>query len=50
MVVTTTGGRIHTCSICSRISVLISGVVFRTGVIVLDSVGIDVILGMETLT
>ena len=42
MVVTTSGGRIHTCSICSRISVLISGVVFRTGLIILDFVGIDV--------
>ena len=50
MVVTTPGGRIHTCSICSKISVLISGVVFRTGLIILDFVGIDVILGMETLT
>ena len=38
MVVTSPGGQIHTCSICSRVS------------IVIDSSGIDVILGMETLT
>jgi predicted aspartyl protease len=49
MVVTTPGGKIHTCSICSRISVIIRGVEFRTGLIIIDSVGIDVILGMETL-
>jgi hypothetical protein len=49
MVVTTPGGKIHTCSICSRISLIIRGVEFRTGLIIIDSVGIDVILGMETL-
>jgi hypothetical protein len=49
MVVTMLGGTIHTCSICSRISLIIRGVEFRTGLIVIDSVGIDVILGMETL-
>jgi hypothetical protein len=49
MVVTTPGGKIHTCSICSRISVIIRGVDFRTGLIVIDLMGIDVILGMETL-
>jgi hypothetical protein len=49
MVVTMPGGKIHTCSICSRISLIIRGVEFRTGLIVIDSVGIDVILGMETL-
>jgi predicted aspartyl protease len=49
MVVTTPGGKIHTCSICSRISVIIRELEFRTGLIVIDSVGIDVILGMETL-
>ena len=40
----------HTCSICSRVSIVIRGVEFRTGLIVIDSSGIDVILGMETLT
>jgi hypothetical protein len=49
MVVTTPGGKIHTCSICSRISVIIRGVEFRTELIIIDSVGIDVILGMDTL-
>ena len=50
MVVTSPGGQMHTCSICSRVSIVIRGVEFRTGLIVIDSSGIDVILGMETLT
>ena len=50
MVVTSPGGQIRTCSICSRVSIVIKGVEFRTGLIVIDSSGIDVILGMETLT
>jgi len=50
MVVTSPGGPIHTCSICSRVSIVIRGAEFRTGLIVIDSLGIDVILGMETLT
>jgi hypothetical protein len=49
MVVTMPGGKIHTCSIYSRISLIIRGVEFCTGLIIIDSVGIDVILGMETL-
>ena len=48
MVVTSPGGQIRTCSICSRVSIVIKGVEFRTGLIVIDSSGIDVILGMET--
>ena len=50
MVVTSPGGQIHTCSICSRVSIVIRGAEFRTGLIVIDSSGIDVILSMETLT
>src|SRR6185437_3059986 len=50
MVVTSPGGQIRTCSICSRVSIVIKGVEFRTSLIVIDSSGIDVILGMETLT
>jgi len=50
MIVTSPGGQIHTCSICSRVSIVIKGAEFRTGLIVIDSSGIDVILGMETLT
>ena len=49
MVVTSPGGQIHTCSICSRVSIAIRGAEFRTGLII-DSSGIDVILGIETLT
>ena len=50
MVVTSPGGPIHTCSICSRVSIVIRGAEFRTGLIIIDSSEIDVILGMETLT
>ena len=50
MVVTSPGGQIHTCSICSRVSIVIRGAEFRTGLIAIDSSEIDVILGMETLT
>ena len=50
MVVTSPGGQMHTCSICSKVSMVIKGVEFGTGLIVIDSSGIDVILGMETLT
>ena len=50
MVVISPGGQIHTCSICSRINIVIKGAEFRTGLIVIESSGIDVILGMETLT
>ena len=49
MVVTSPGGQIHTCSICSRVSIVIRGAEFRTGLIVIDASGIDVILGMDTL-
>ena len=45
MVVTSPGGQIRTCSICSRVSIVIKGVEFRTGLIVIDSSGIDVIFG-----
>ncbi|WVZ94013.1 hypothetical protein U9M48_039957 [Paspalum notatum var. saurae] len=44
-----TRGKINTSSICSKVSINIRGVEFRIGLIVIDSVGIDVILGMETL-
>ena len=50
MVVTSPGGQIRTCSICSRVSIVIKGAEFRTGLVVIDSSGIDVILSMETLT
>ena len=49
MVVTSPGDQIHTCSICSRVSIIIRGLEFRTGLIVIDSSGIDVILDLETL-
>ncbi|WVZ50238.1 hypothetical protein U9M48_001512 [Paspalum notatum var. saurae] len=50
LIVSSPGGQINTNSICSKVSINIRGVEFRTGLIVIDSMGIDVILGMETLT
>ncbi|WVZ58044.1 hypothetical protein U9M48_008356 [Paspalum notatum var. saurae] len=50
MVISSPGGQISTNTICSRVSINIRGVEFRTGLMVLDSVGIDIILGMDTLT
>jgi hypothetical protein len=50
MIVTSPGGQIHTCSICSRVRIVIRRAEFCTGLIVIDSSEIDVILGMETLT
>ncbi|WVZ84421.1 hypothetical protein U9M48_031458 [Paspalum notatum var. saurae] len=49
MIVSSPGEKINTSSICSKVSINIRGVEFRTRLIVIDSVGIDVILGMETL-
>ncbi|WVZ63978.1 hypothetical protein U9M48_013565 [Paspalum notatum var. saurae] len=49
MIVSSPGEKISTSSIYSKVSINIRGVEFRTGLIVIDSVGIDVILGMETL-
>ena len=50
MVVSSPGGKINTNSICTRVSIKIRGVEFSAKLIVIDSIGIDVILGMETLT
>ncbi|WVZ97306.1 hypothetical protein U9M48_042854, partial [Paspalum notatum var. saurae] len=49
IIVSSPGGKINTNSICSRVSIKIRGVEFNTKLIVIDSVGIDIILGMETL-
>ena len=50
LLVTSPGGQMRTNSVCLGVSFDIRGVEFRTNLFVLDSEGIDVILGMETLT
>ena len=50
MVVTSPGGNLRTNTFCPRVRVDIRGVEFCTKLIVVDSKGIEVILGMETLT
>ncbi|WVZ89130.1 LOW QUALITY PROTEIN: hypothetical protein U9M48_035578 [Paspalum notatum var. saurae] len=49
MVVTSPGGEINTSSICSRVGIKIRGVEFSAKLIVIDSMSIDIILGMDTL-
>jgi hypothetical protein len=49
MLVTSPGGQLRSHVICPRVSVVIRGVEFRANLMVLDTKGIDVILGMETL-
>jgi hypothetical protein len=49
MLVSSPGGQLRSHIFCSRVSVVIRGVEFSANLIVLDTKGIDVILGMETL-
>ncbi|WVZ94039.1 LOW QUALITY PROTEIN: hypothetical protein U9M48_039981 [Paspalum notatum var. saurae] len=49
MVVASPGREINTSSICSRVGIKISGVEFSAKLIVIDSMDIDIILGMDTL-
>ncbi|WVZ70284.1 hypothetical protein U9M48_018961 [Paspalum notatum var. saurae] len=49
MVINSPGGKITTNAICTRVSINIRGVEFRTGLLVIDSMDIDIILGMDTL-
>ncbi|WVZ63477.1 LOW QUALITY PROTEIN: hypothetical protein U9M48_013104 [Paspalum notatum var. saurae] len=49
MVVASPGGEIHISSICSRVGIKIRGVEFSAKLIVIDSMSIDIILGMDTL-
>jgi hypothetical protein len=50
MIVSSTGGDMHARHVCSKVSILIRGVEFSTNLIVLESKGIDVILGMDWLS
>jgi hypothetical protein len=49
MLVSSPGGQIRSHIFCPRVSVVIRGVEFSANLMVLDTKGIDVILGMETL-
>jgi hypothetical protein len=49
MLVSSPGGQLRYYIFCPRVSVAIRGVEFSANLMVLDTKGIDVILGMETL-
>ncbi|WVZ52023.1 hypothetical protein U9M48_003118 [Paspalum notatum var. saurae] len=49
MVINSPGGKITTNTVYTRASINIRGVEFRTGLLVIDSMDIDIILGMDTL-
>jgi hypothetical protein len=50
MLVSSPGGEMGTKLICSAISISIRGVDFLSNLILLDSMGIDIILGMDWLS
>jgi hypothetical protein len=50
MIVSSPGGDMHARHICSKVSIHIRGVEFLANLIVLESSGIDVILGMDWLS
>jgi hypothetical protein len=50
MLVTSPGGEVRTKIICPAISISIKGVDFPLNLILLDSKGIDIILGMDWLS
>ena len=49
LLVSSPGGQLRSHTYCPRVSVSLRGVEFCTDLMVLDTKGIDVILGMETL-
>jgi hypothetical protein len=50
MIVSSLGGDMHARHVCSKVSILIRGLEFLANLIVLESKGIDVILGMDWLS
>jgi hypothetical protein len=50
MIVSSLRGDMHARHVCSKVSILIRGVEFLANLIVLESKGIDVILGMDWLS
>jgi hypothetical protein len=47
MIVSSPGGDMHARHVCPKVSILIRGVEFLASLIVVESKGIDVILGMD---
>jgi hypothetical protein len=47
MIVSSPGGEMKTKHVCPAISILITGVDFLSNLIIIDSKGIDIILGMD---
>jgi predicted aspartyl protease len=50
MIVSSPGGDMHARHVCSKVSILIRGVEFLANLLVLESKGIDIILGMDWLS
>jgi hypothetical protein len=50
MIISSPGGDMHAMHVCSKVSILIRGVEFLANLIVLESKGIDVMLGMDWLS
>jgi predicted aspartyl protease len=50
MIVSSPGGEMHARHVCPKVNILIRGVEFIANLIVLESKGIDVILGMDWLS
>jgi hypothetical protein len=50
IIVSSPGGDMHARHVCSKVSILIRGLEFLANLIVLESKGIDVILGMDWLS
>jgi hypothetical protein len=50
MIVSSPGGEMNTRHVSPKVSILIGGVEFLANLIVLESKGIDVILGMDWLS
>jgi hypothetical protein len=50
MIVSSPGGDIHARHVCPKVNILIRGVEFLANLVVLESKGIDVILGIDWLS
>jgi hypothetical protein len=50
MIISSPGGDMHARHVCSKVSIFIRGVEFLANLIVLESKGIDVMLGMDWLS
>jgi hypothetical protein len=50
MIVSSPGEDMHARHVCSKVSILIGGVEFLANLIILESKGINVILGMDWLS